>query len=928
MRGRSAPQEVAALAEREQAATPMLRQYRALKARYPDALLWFRLGDFYEMFERDAELAASVLNITLTRREVGRGRYLPMCGVPYHAAEGYLAQLVEAGYRVAICEQLEDPRQAKGVVRRDVVRVVTPGTLMEGRSAHARDRRYLAALWPGERQIGLAFADLGTGEFRTTSLPVAGAGGSQPSDDPARLSALEPALRELERLEPTECLLPARLTAECPALVEAIRRRCGAVVTPWQDAAWEASRARALLTQHFRVASLDAFGIEGRPEQLSACGAALHYLKETQQGSLAHVTGLQSYRADSGLVIDPTSRLNLELTASLRHRTREGSLLGVLDETRTGPGSRLLRRFVEEPLTDVAAIARRLDAVEVLVHESLLRARLREALKGCPDPERLLARLGCGRAGPRDLAGLRAFLERLVQLQALLAGGADEPDSTGQPEPACGRDPAGQLNPLLSFVGPLQPPPGLLEELKAALVDDPPAQAREGGFIRPGYDQELDRLREAASSGRAWIADLEARERERTGIKSLKVGYNRVFGYYIEVTRPNLSKVPPDYERRQTLTGAERFVTAELKEWEARVLDAEERTAAREQLLFDNLVARTLAHAASLRALAEGLARLDVASTLAEVAARRGWVRPVVDDGWELHIEAGRHPVVEALAADGGFVPNDLTLTPERFLAVVTGPNMGGKSTFLRQVALIVLLAQMGSFVPAASARIGWVDRILTRVGASDDLASGRSTFLVEMAETAYILRHATPRSLVILDEVGRGTATYDGLSLAWAIVEHLHRAGVRCLVATHFHELTRLADALPGAFNLHVAVQRRDGELLFLRQVRSGPADRSYGIEVARLAGLPEDVVRRAAQILEQLELKGNHRPDGGGFAVENPDAPTPAPRTHAMRNAASRSAPAGLRSARGRAGDPDASQKLPTRYLQALLFNPVDPR
>ena len=918
----------------------MLRQYRALKARFPDALLWFRLGDFYEMFERDAELAASVLNITLTRREVGRGRFLPMCGVPYHAAEGYLAQLVEAGYRVAICEQLEDPRQARGVVRRDVVRVVTPGTLMEGRSAHARDRRYLAAFWPGERQLGLAFADLGTGEFRTTRLAARGEASSpvpSGSEDPTGLGSLEPALRELERLEPTECLLPARLAREQPALAEAIRRRCGAVVTPWQDGAWEVGRARALLTEHFRVASLDAFGIEDCPEQVAACGAALHYLKETQQESLAHVTALQSYQVDSGLVIDPTSRLNLELTASLRHRTREGSLLGVLDETRTGPGSRLLRRFVEEPLTDVAAIARRLDAVEALVRDSLLRARLREALKGCPDPERLLARLGCGRAGPRDLAGLRVFLERVEQLQELLAGRLARGEGTGSPEPSEEQDA------LLAFVGSLELPAGLLEELKAALVDDPPAQTREGAFIRPGYDEELDRLREAATSGRAWIAGLEARERERTGIKSLKVGYNRVFGYYIEVTRPNLSRVPADYERRQTLTGAERFVTAELKEWEARVLDAEERTAAREQALFDQLVARTLAHAASLRALAAALARLDVACTLAEVAVRRGWVRPVVDEGLEIRIVGGRHPVVEAMAADGSFVPNDLTLTPQRFLAVVTGPNMGGKSTFLRQVALIVLLAQMGSFVPAASARIGKVDRILTRVGASDDLASGRSTFLVEMAETAYILRHATPRSLVVLDEVGRGTATYDGLSLAWAIVEHLHRAGVRSLVATHFHELTRLAEALPGAFNLHVAAERRDGQLLFLRQVRSGPADRSYGIEVARLAGLPEEVVRRAEEVLAHLEQTGGGGPSGAGAAMTGPDgkalrapgpaapslaSPRPASQGSASRSSARRGQGPPAPSTAGAAGSPEGSPRPPTRYLQSLLFNLPDPR
>ena len=824
---------MAAARDGDKTATPMLRQYRALKERYPDALLWFRLGDFYEMFERDAELAASVLQITLTRREVGRGHYLPMCGVPYHAAEGYLAQLVEAGFRVAICEQLEDPRQAGRLVRRDVVRVVSAGTLLEGQAPQPGERRYLAALWSSGQGVGIALADMGTGEFRTTSFGPDAAG-----------EGLAAALQELQRLEPSECLLPESWLQRDPELGRLIRQRCGAVVTPWPDAAWQPSRAASLLARHFKVESLEAFGLEGHPERTAACGAILDYLQQTQQASLAHLTALQSYHPAAGLVIDAVSRANLELTATLRRRSREGSLLEVLDRTRTGPGSRLLRRLLEEPLTDPAAIRRRLDAVESLVERALLRARLREALAGCPDLERLLARLGCGRGGPRELAGVRDALQRLRELRSLL---------TAEPAPAA----------LLELVGLQEVPRQLSAQLQEALVDDPPPAGKEGeaGAIRPGYDPELDRLRELARSGQAWIAALEAQERERTGIKSLKVGYHRVFGYYIEVTRPNLSRVPPDYERRQTLAGAERFVTPTLKEWEARVLEAREQAAAREQALLEQLTAQVLSQAACLRELAGALARLDVVAALAEVASLGGWVRPEVDDSLELHIVAGRHPVVEARGEPGGFVPNDLHLGPGRRLAVVTGPNMGGKSTFLRQVALIVLLAQMGSFVPAAAARIGWVDRILTRVGASDDLASGRSTFLVEMAETAYILRHATARSLVVLDEVGRGTATYDGLSLAWAIVERLHRAGVRCLVATHFHELTRLAERLPGAFNLHVAVERRDGELVFLRQVREGPADQSYGIEVARLAGLPDEVVARARVILRQLEGDARRR-------------------------------------------------------------------
>lgn len=821
------------------AATPMLQQYRALKARYPDALLLFRLGDFYEMFEQDARIGASVLNIALTSREVGKGRRLPMCGVPYHAADHYIPQLVEAGYRVAICEQLEEPGSSRGVVRRDVVRVVTPGTLMEGRAADARERRYLCAVAPGRERVGLAFADVGTGEFRATWVfrrlapaPTSRREPGGPEGD------MEEALRELERLAPSECLVPAGWLAEHPAWKAAVERRVGATVTAWDDGAWHLPTAQAALLGHFRVASLDAFGLHEAVEMVAACGAALRYLQETQRGQLSHLLGIVTYRVDGGLALDPSSALNLELCQTLRQRSRQGSLLSVLDETLTGPGSRLLRRFVEEPLADPRAINRRLDAVEALVRDALLRTRLRRVLQRAPDAERLLARAGCGRAGPRDLAGMREFLARVRELRELFQQAPD-------------------VAPLLLPAGPTLPwPDSLAERLERALTEHPPAQAKESGFIRPGYDPELDRLRDGAEEGRRWIATLESRERQRTGIKSLKVAYNRVFGYYIEVTRPNLHLVPPEYERRQTLTGAERFTTPELKEWEARLLEAEERIAAREQALFEELVQQTLSQAVVLRELAYAMACLDVTAALAEVAARRGWVRPVVDDGLDLHIQQGRHPVVEAMAGGAPFVPNDLRLDGQGGrMAIVTGPNMGGKSTFLRQTALIVLLAQMGSFVPAASARIGVADRILTRVGASDDLGSGRSTFLVEMAETAYILRHATPRSLVVLDEVGRGTATLDGLSLAWAIVERLHRMGVRALVATHYHELTRMAERLPGVFNVHLAVERQDGQVVFLRQVRPGPADRSYGIEVARLAGLPEDVVEAAERLLAHLE-------------------------------------------------------------------------
>lgn len=813
----------------------MLKQYQALKAAHPGALLLFRLGDFYELFGEDAEIGASVLNITLTSREIGKGRRVPMCGVPHHAANTYIAQLVNAGYRVAICEQLEEPRLARGVVRRDVIRVVTRGTL---ESDSGRERRYVAVLWVAEKAAGLAFADVSTGELRATRLS---------GDAGTRGSALRAALDELRRLAPDELVLPPAL-ADDPDVAQAVRRELHAALTPWENRAWDPAEARRALLQHFGVASLAAFGIEEWPEAQVAAGAALAYLLDTQKDRLVHITGLESYDPRAGLFIDPSTALNLELTASLRQRTRKGSLLGVIDETLTAAGSRMLRRYLEEPLTDVATIRARQEAVEAVFGDHLRRGRLRSLLNGLPDAERLLGRAGTGRATPRDLVALREFLQRSEAIWAV----AEPLSAAGEPVAIRDLEVVAQGRPKLA---------DLAAELERALSDDPPVDPRDGGCIRPGYDPELDRLRSDAEEGRRWIAGLESRERDRTGIRSLKVGFNKVFGYYIEVTRPNLRLVPADYERRQTLSGAERFVTAELKSWEGRVLEAEERIGTREAELFQALVQRVLALSPAIQAAARAVARLDVAAALAEIAVRRGWTRPVVDDGSVIEIRKGRHPVVEATLPDVPFVPNDLYLdTGAHRLAIVTGPNMGGKSTYLRQAALLVILAQMGSFVPAQHARIGVVDRIMTRVGASDDLASGRSTFMVEMSESAYILRHATPRSLVVLDEVGRGTATYDGLSLAWAIVEALHDLGCRTLVATHFHELTELEGALEGVFNLHAAVAQTPDGIAFLRQVRPGAADRSYGIEVARLAGLPESVVRRAQEVLYHLEGAAPH--------------------------------------------------------------------
>lgn len=826
-------------------ATPMLQQYRRWKQEYPGTLLLFRLGDFYELFGDDAEIGAAVLGITLTSREIGKGRRFPMCGVPHHSVAGYVAQLVAAGHRVAICEQMEDPRQAKGVVRREVIRVVTPGTLEDESS---RDRRYLAAVAVAAHAAAVALADLSTGELRVTRLDASSPPGSTP---------VQSCVDELRRVAPSEVVLPPG--AEEGELGQALSQLvAGPAQTPWETDLWRLDAARRLLLEHFRVASLDAFGIEGEPEAQVAAGVALGYLTQTQKDRLVHITRLERYDPRAGLMVDPTSALNLELVVSLRQRARRGTLLDVIDRTLTAGGGRLLRRYVEEPLADPQAINARLDAVEALVHDFLGRGRLRGMLKGLGDGERALGRCGTGRATPRDLALLGRFVEQgIAVVEHTLRSAAS------RSEEALGLAQAREHGPALRELAGV---------LSRAIGDDAWAQPADGGYIRPGYDAELDALREAADRGREFLANLEQRERERTGIRSLKVGYNRVFGYYIEVTKARAGLVPDDYERRQTLADAERFVTPELRGHERRILEAQERMASREAEIFADLVARVLAQATALQALASVVARIDVAVALAEVAAEKGWSRPVVDGSTILRIEKGRHPVVEALAGGEPFVPNDVHLdTGAHRLGIVTGPNMGGKSTFLRQTALVVLLAQMGSFVPAERAHVGVVDRILTRVGASDDLATGRSTFMIEMGESAYILRHVTERSLVVLDEVGRGTATYDGLSLAWAIVEALAEQGCRTLVATHFHELTELEGRLPGVFNLHAAVAQAPGGIAFLKQVLPGAADRSYGLEVARLAGMPEPVVQRAKEILEQLEGNAPGPAEAGPLPAED---------------------------------------------------------
>jgi DNA mismatch repair protein MutS len=803
--------------------TPMMQQYRDAKAACPDALLLFRMGDFYELFFDDAKTAARTLNLALTSRDKGENP-IPMAGFPYHQLESYLGKLVSAGMRVAICEQMEDPRQAKGIVRREVTRVVTPGTLTDDALLDPRENNYLAAVVTGD-PAGVAWVELSTGRFFAAVFP------------PERL------LDQLARIDPAEVLI-GEDDRTAPAF-----GTDGMVFTrrpPWTFAAGASVEA---LSRQFGTATLEGFGFEISRDgpAIRAAAAIVDYLAETQKSSLAHIDRLIPYRASQTLEIDEASRRSLEITRTLREGRREGSLLGVLDRATTAMGSRLLAEWLANPLTDVAAINARLDAVAELVADSRLADDLREKLRGIYDLERLLARVITARATPRDAS----FVARtLATLPALKAGLAERKSRL-----------------LNEHEAALDLCPELRAKLDAGLVADCPLSSREGGFIRSGFNAELDNLRELASGGKQWIARYQADEMKRTGIPSLKVGFNKVFGYYLEVTHTHGQKVPDHYIRKQTVKNAERYITPELKEYEEKVLSADEKSKELEYDLFCQLRDLVAGCAKRLQATAAVLARLDVLLALALSARERGYCKPAIVDEPVLKIIDGRHPVVEALAIAGAFVPNDTSCGgDEGQILLITGPNMAGKSTYIRQVALITLLAQIGSFVPAREATIGVADRIFARVGASDELARGQSTFMVEMTETARILNLATSRSLVILDEIGRGTSTYDGVSLAWAIVEHLHdHVGCRTLFATHYHELTDLAKTLAGVRNLNVAVREWDEQLVFLHKIVEGAADKSYGIHVARLAGVPREVNERAKQILAQLEqehLNGDGKP------------------------------------------------------------------
>lgn len=825
-------------------APPIRRQYLQIKQRFPDTILLFRLGDFYETFEDDAETASRLLDIVLTSREMGKGVRVPMAGIPHHAADGHIARLVAAGHKVAICEQIGGLDRGRTLIDRDVTRIVTPGTVTDPAMLDSHRNSYIAAVVYDRSRAGIAYADLSTGEFAATQL----AAGS-----PAEAHAA--AARELKRLGAVEVVLPPEQADADSAVIEPWLPQ-GLTVSRLDSWLWKPERARETLLQHFAVQSLDGFGLAEQRMALQAAGALLAYLADTQRSSLVQITAIRTYSVSGFMELDLQARRNLELAESARGDKKHG-LLAVLDETRTPMGGRLLRRWLGQPLLDLETTHTRQDAVEHFVTDALARAAIRQALNKIGDIERLANRALTGVIGPRELGVLRQSLELVAKIEAEAA------DIPGCPSLTAARTACQTVQELLS----------------RALPDDPPAGPGNGDAIRPGFAPELDEHDRAVREARAWIAGLERQERQRTGIRTLKVGYNRVFGYYIEISTSALAAaekertvasasshespavLPAEYQVRQSLANATRYITAQLKEAETRVLGAQEVLAQLEADLLRRVVAEVAAHVERLRETAAAIGYLDVITTFAEVAAGRGFCRPVVDDSLTIDIAAGRHPTLETLLPAGEFVPNDALLDDgDRRITILTGPNMAGKSSWLRQTALIVLMAQIGSFVPASAARIGLVDRIFTRIGAHDDISSGQSTFMVEMLELANILHHATPRSLVLLDEIGRGTSTWDGLAIARAAVEYLHnssRLGCRTLFATHFHELTSLADHLPGVFCARMDVLEEGDRVVFLHRVVPGGADRSYGVHVAELAGVPRGLTRRAREILTDLEQR-----------------------------------------------------------------------
>jgi DNA mismatch repair protein MutS len=798
-----------------------MKQYREIKRQHLDAILLFRMGDFYEMFDQDAVTASKILEITLTARNKSKGIETPLCGFPYHAAEGYIAKLIRRGFKVAVCEQVEDPKLAKGIVKREVIRIVTPGAVLDSNLLDAKDNNYLASLYPSKDGIGLSFLDISTGNFFMTEINGA--------DNLAELDTL------LARFAPREIVLPKGLPPDAGRT--GLLRQYTQAINTCDDWTFDRDTARRALLDHFHVASLDGFGCNGMKQGISAAGAALRYIEETQKTGLANIRRIQPFLAREYMVLDASCQRNLELVRNIYDGSARGTLLSVLDFTVTSMGGRKLRDWLLNPLMDASAIEHRLDAVAEFKGDHQLRSGLRASLGAVYDLERLISRVSLAAANARDLLALKQSFSALPHIKQQLA-------------PCRSR---------LAFdaVSGWDDLQDVYELINKAIRDDPPHTLREGRLIKKGYNVELDELRSISSEGKGWIAGIELRERERTGINSLKVSYNRVFGYYIEVTKTNLGNVPPDFIRKQTLANAERFITPELKEYEDKVLGAEEKILDMEQRLFHEVRETVAGFIVRIQDMARRLANVDCLASLAEAAAKNNYARPVILDNDLLKIVEGRHPVLEQLSSEERFIPNDTLLDCEaNQLIILTGPNMAGKSTYMRQVAVIALMAQMGGFVPAREAQVGLVDRIFTRVGASDFITRGQSTFMVEMNETANILNNATDRSLIVLDEIGRGTSTFDGISIAWAVAEHIHaKLRARTLFATHYHELTELALTMDRVKNYTVAIKEWNDQIIFLRKVVEGGADKSYGIQVARLAGLPPEVIRRAKEVLANLE-------------------------------------------------------------------------
>lgn len=802
--------------------SPMMQQYLEMKKEYADCILFFRLGDFYEMFYEDAKTASKELELTLTGKNCGQEERAPMCGVPFHSAESYIARLIEKGYKVAICEQMEDPKQTKGLVKREVIKIVTPGTLTAQSMLNEDENNYLAAVHMEQNGMALAYCDISTGELHVTEYT---------GND-----LYETMLNELVKIKAREIICCQQFSDNYDAAE--LRQITGAYLNMVSDSFFSRRSCEEAIKAQFHAIALTGLGLDFRPHAVIALGVLLNYLLETQKQSLRQITHIQFYEIGGHMALDKATLKNLEITETLFERKTTGSLLGVLDKTHTAMGSRKMKQWLREPLNRAEEINLRLAAVEALCQQPLLRNNLREALRAIYDFERLVGRVACGNANGKDLIALRASIAVLPEVK----------DSLAQLDAPLLADLNAQIDPLTA-----------VETLIAsAIVDDPPFQVREGGLIREGFSDELDKLKFSIRDGKTWIANLESAERERTGIRNLKVGYNRVFGYYLEVTRSYLDLVPEDYIRKQTLVGAERFITPELKEMESLVLNAETKINQMEYDLFTQVREQISNDIETIQRTSTAISSLDVLCAFAEVSDKSGYVKPVIDDSMTLEIVKGRHPVIELTSPDGLFVSNDTWLDDhDASMLLITGPNMAGKSTYMRQTALIVLMAQAGCFVPCERARIGVVDRIFTRIGASDNLAQGQSTFFVEMSELSYILNTAKARSLIILDEIGRGTSTYDGLSIAWAAVEYLcnEKQHIRTLFATHYHELTALEEQIPGVKNLNVDVAEEDGNVIFLHKIVPGSASRSYGIHVARLAGVPAALLNRAEEKLAQLE-------------------------------------------------------------------------